>query len=366
MENPYESGKSRIGIDEIAGDPAPRGVLGAAWDGAKRGFRVAAIIAGVISSLLVVPAIIVTAFTLASGRGLGVPSYFLGGLGVFVVISALGLIIGGVAGLIEGAGRGPQPAMAGSAATLRPGKPPLGVGSRRRRRRVWPWFVGVPLLLVLAAAVVVGAVAGRKVDRRLAAAVAEADRDDPNWRLDDLLANREPVPDAENSAPVMDQILALVPEGWPVTQKRDPGQPSSASEEASEAFGQIDSAPVNARLSDLVTATLRGELKRYAEAVVLARSLANYRRGRHELVIGRVVFDTLLPHVQGARTAARLLAADAAVRAQDGDIDGALDSCRSILAAGRSFGDEPFLISHLVHVAIGESALHATGRARAG
>ena len=40
------------------------------------------------------------------------------------------------------------------------------------------------------------------------------------------------------------------------------------------------------------------------------------------LVIGRVVFDTLLPHVQGARTAARLLAADAAVRAQDGDIDG--------------------------------------------
>ena len=71
--------------------------------------------------------------------------------------------------------------------------------------------MGVPLLLVLAAAVVVGAVGEGQVDRRLAAAVAEADRDDPNWRLDDLLANREPVPDAENSAPVMDQILAWFP-----------------------------------------------------------------------------------------------------------------------------------------------------------
>ena len=50
---------------------------------------------------------------------------------------------------------------------------------------------------------------------------------------------------------------------------------------------------------------------------------------------------------------ARLLQADAAIRAHNGDLDGALDSCRAILGAGRSIGDEPFVISQLVRIAIG-------------
>ena len=48
---------------------------------------------------------------------------------------------------------------------------------------------------------------------------------------------------------------------------------------------------------------------------------------------------------------ADLLATDARLRAQRGDVDGVCESCRAILNAGRSLGDDPFLISTLVRVA---------------
>jgi hypothetical protein len=56
------------------------------------------------------------------------------------------------------------------------------------------------------------------------------------------------------------------------------------------------------------------------------------------------------------------MAADAAIRAHDGDFDGALESCRAILCVGRSIGDEPFTISELVRVAIGRVALESSRR----
>ena len=90
--------------------------------------------------------------------------------------------------------------------------------------------------------------------------------------------------------------------------------------------------------------------------------MARYPRGRHELIIGPTVIDTQLPETQAARAAARLLAADSAIRAHDGDADAAIDSCRAILNTGRSIGDEPFAISQLVRVAIGRTAMSSTRR----
>ena len=54
---------------------------------------------------------------------------------------------------------------------------------------------------------------------------------------------------------------------------------------------------------------------------------------------------------------------DAALRAHDGDSDGALESCRAIVGVSRSIGDEPFLISQLVRVSIDELALISARRA---
>ncbi len=56
---------------------------------------------------------------------------------------------------------------------------------------------------------------GWKVDRRLAEARSAAEEDDPYWRLDDLMAHREPVPYTENSATVVAEVLELLPENWP-------------------------------------------------------------------------------------------------------------------------------------------------------
>ena len=62
---------------------------------------------------------------------------------------------------------------------------------------------------------------------------------------------------------------------------------------------------------------------------------------------------------------ARFLAADSALRAQDGDIDGALDSARAILSVARSIGDEPFQISAIVRISICSVAVKAIERALA-
>jgi hypothetical protein len=57
-----------------------------------------------------------------------------------------------------------------------------------------------------------------------------------------------------------------------------------------------------------------------------------------------------------------LLSLDARLRAQDGDIDGALTSGLCILSAGRSIGDEPTLLSQLVRMAGEGSAVDTLER----
>jgi hypothetical protein len=370
MENPYDPGTTEYPPHPPEHDTTPIGPRASAWGGAKSGAVVAAVVAGLFASLIVVPALAVSAFGLGSGRGLAISSYVPGGIGIFLFFTAFGGLIGGTAALVAACFRRPRPVGSGAASTsederappARTADKPTGFPSTRRRRRLWPWFVGVPLLLVLAAAFILGAYVGRTVDQKLAAAIAAADQDDPYWRLDDLLAHRERVPDSLNSAPVIDRILALMPYGWPESPTANPGPSSPARAQFIKKFDSLHNSPTNFRLSESLEKPLRDELKKYDKAVTLARSLVRYPRGRHELTIAPAVIDTLLPHVQGTRGVARLLVASAVIQAHDGDISGALDSCRAIVAAGRSIGDEPFLISHLVHIAIGESALDATWR----
>ena len=77
-----------------------------------------------------------------------------------------------------------------------------------------------------------GAYAGKVVDRRLTEAIAAADRDDPYWRLDDLMDSREQVPDEENSALVVAEALSQLPENWPGTPIPQGGKSSSPTEAA--------------------------------------------------------------------------------------------------------------------------------------
>ena len=173
------------------------------WRGAKSGVRIAGVVSGVLASLLILPALAVAAFGLGSGRGLAFSSYVPVGIGIFLFFTAFGGLIGGTLALVAALMiQQPRPVAAGAVSLsaddevsqAHTAEKPAGAPKKRYRRRRWPWFVGIPLLLILLAAGIIGAYVGRLVDRRLAVAIVAADQDDPNWRLADLLAHREAVP----------------------------------------------------------------------------------------------------------------------------------------------------------------------------
>ncbi len=235
-----------------------------------------------------------------------------------------------------------------------------------RRGRLWPWAAGVLLFILIIGTILVVST-GTTANRRLAAAMSAADRDDPHWRLDDLLEHREQVPDAENSALVLAQSIALLGKNWPDASVSAAGTPTavpptSASTRAARAVDQLDDLWDNERLDDVLAGVLGNELKMHERALGLARSVKDYRRGRNAMVLGPSLIDTLLPQTQEARTVAQLLKTDAAMRANNGDFDGALDTCQAILGTARSIGDEPMLISQLVRNRIDGVAAKAIRR----
>lgn len=345
--------------------PARSGVLAAVGRGAWAGARGTARVVAPFAGLALLGGLCLTAFGVGSGRGWGLSRIVPGTIAAVVGLATFGVLIGAAAGLVVGLlGRGrpaTSPAAWSGAIRLPWRRRSEGLAPPRRRRR-WPWLVGMAALLALQAAWVAGIYVGRLVDRRLAEAIAAADRDDPAWRLNDLLDAREVVPDDENSAHVVADVLDRLPPNWPAGSPLPLEEPLPPASELSEACERLGAAAANVRLDEATADTLRPELAAHPEAVAIARTIADCRRGRHELEIGPTVFDTSLDETQAARVVARFLQVDAAILAHDGDLDAALDSCRAILGVARSIGDEPFLISQLVRVAIGGVAMKSSHR----
>jgi hypothetical protein len=71
---------------------------------------------------------------------------------------------------------------------------------------------------------------------------------------------------------------------------------------------------------------------------------------------------TIMRHLQDLRQVARLLVFDALRQAYDGDLAGALVSCRAVLNTGRSVGDEPTEVSQFVRASCVHQALAALER----
>ena len=369
-----ESSGTTYGASESDADTPKPSLLRSACRGAKTGFKWTSYIVGPLAGVGMLLGNALTAFGLGAGRGWGEPTIVFQAFLAYVVFAVWGVIIGAGVGLIGAlVGRVvPARSRASYGASLQrpiyllgrrpdPAAPVLTL-STGRRRRWWLRAVSILAILVLAVAFVVGVYLWRVVDRRLTDAIAAADRDDPFWRLDDLIAHREPVSDAENSALVVEQVLSSVPEGWPGGPRPLPGVPGAPPSDVMKANDRMLATPDDMRLDDVVAEVLRVELKKYDEAVKIARTVADYPRGRHELELGPTLIDTRLTETQASRTVARLLGADSAIRAYEGDLDGALDSCRALLCTGRSIGDEPFAISHLVRIAIGSVAMKSTRR----
>jgi hypothetical protein len=215
------------------------------------------------------------------------------------------------------------------------------------------------LVLVLLAAGLLGAGALAYVwyaaDRARREAIAEADRLDPGWRLAELEAARAPVPDAENGALQVQAADALLPTPW----LPPPANNSTGLED------DIDQVPGPVRLGGPLSRTLRAELAKAAPALTPARRLAEMPRGRYDVTWARDGMGNLMPHLEQMSQVARLLRLDAVLRAHDGDVDGALASCRAVLNTGRSVGDEPAPMSQFQRLSCQRLAVKGLERALA-
>jgi hypothetical protein len=209
---------------------------------------------------------------------------------------------------------------------------PVAVSDAPRRRwRFWLLLIGAPLLVLVMSGV--GWVIRSTSD--LQAAIAETDRLDPRWRLDEIEADRATPPPGQNAVDKIMAVKRLQPAGWPNIKMND-------------LFNDLP--PVNQLNSEQI-ATLTEFLEPAGPAVAEARSLIDTPLGRHPIVFSPDWISTLLPTIQDARLAAGLLRYDVFAKAQAGDMDGAIRSCHAAFHAGSSLGDEPFLIAQLVRIA---------------
>jgi hypothetical protein len=213
-------------------------------------------------------------------------------------------------------------------------------------------------------------------------ACAEADRLDPGWRWDDLLAARPNPPDNHHAALRVRAAKQKLPQRWPdwaaVIRDEDlppplkaeplpgeddlppglqpPGEESvedrrrRAGQELEQSLWEL--AP-NQPLRPAQAAALRAVLAAASEAVELARSLGNLPGGRlpggHK---SPILLNLPLDDIQENRAVASLLAPHARLQAHDGRIDEALGSSQAILGTARVAAATPTLINALVCMAI--------------
>jgi hypothetical protein len=169
-------------------------------------------------------------------------------------------------------------------------------------------------------------------DRELKEAIAEADRLDPEWRLEKLEAKGAAFPDEQNSVLHVLKTSKLIAPNW--------------------SYPAFDDSAPERQLSASAIRGVKEALAKGQPALAEARRLSELPNGRAPVVWKGDWFSANVSHDQQAREVAILLALDVALRAQEKDADGALASCRAMVNAGRSVGDFPTLLSQEVRIGI--------------
>jgi hypothetical protein len=211
------------------------------------------------------------------------------------------------------------------------GQPPRGAW-----RRSWVLRVCLPVAALACLAVGYLVLSRSAAEGRLRAAIAELDRTDPGWRLEDLEAARAPVTDDENGALVVLRAAALM-------GKSDGSEALDAALHKVEPPAQLDpdlAARLDANLNDL------------GPALAEARKLADFSTGRFLIRYGADGYSTPLPHLEALRSVEYLLELDARRSAHHGEMAAALHSARALAGAGRCVGDEPLSHSQILRGAL--------------
>jgi hypothetical protein len=193
--------------------------------------------------------------------------------------------------------------------------------------------------------------------RLIAVAEAQADKLDHGWRFEDIEKAREQIPDDRNSALVVQATIRMIPKGWFLAGR-------ILGPDGQEVY--LDDRLWVGSPADRPVASLRKELKdllgKAGPALTEALKLADMPKGRYAVEWKLNQLDILLPH-NNLHVVTRLLSLEAARRAYDGDMPGALVACRAVLNAGRSVGDEPQVITQLKRRGAGVVAVLSAERA---
>ncbi len=250
-----------------------------------------------------------------------------------------------------------------------------------RRRRLLLWL-GVPALLLLVPVGLYLLVVSRS-NASLRALVAELDRTDPHWRLEEIEEHRAVLTDEENAAVTVLSVKKKLPLNWPAPPPAPPAAEAAREPDKEAVEGDNNDAPLllpdanplallapldqrivippETQLDDALTKDLRAELEKAKDALAVADALADQKIGRFPLVLAPNPINTTL-RCQDAREVAALFRYQALLQNQDGRPDAALRTARGLLGSGRAIGDEPTLISMLVRIAIHAIAVASVER----
>jgi hypothetical protein len=190
-------------------------------------------------------------------------------------------------------------------------------------------------LVLLALLAVIGVFWNRaSATSKLQETLAELDRSDPGWRLEDIEAACEQIPEEENSAGVIIAAAQNLPRSWPP-------------EDLSVEYFWLQ--PPNEVLSGEDSVHLSVELTRLRPALEIAGKLADMPRGRHRLRDSRsTVFPAFPADRLNSQRIGTLLVLESLWWNQRGESDKALTACRAALNAARSMGDEPSQLSQFI------------------
>jgi hypothetical protein len=228
----------------------------------------------------------------------------------------------------------------------------FSTGRARRRGRKRAFMICMLMFLAIA----LGGVyvyMSMVADNSLSDAIAEADQLDPSWSILELESKRQAIPDAENSAVNLRNAKNLVPQQWPFWDNRTRYQGKEYTSAQLERLAQSlwNQDPQHQLTASQISA-LRKEMERGKPMVAEIHKIANKPYGRYPIAYTKDIISTLLPYTQDTRFVANVLSYDILLKAQDGDMEGAMKSARCLLQAQRAIGDEPTMISMLVRVAI--------------
>jgi hypothetical protein len=172
-------------------------------------------------------------------------------------------------------------------------------------------------------------------DQLWAEACAEADRLDPGWRWEDLLARRPILPADRDATQVIQEAAARLSPAYEREFERE-----------------LDQIPRNESLSSSAASALHAALTQATDAHRLARQLPELAVSRLPDCERPVINHLPLDSITCNRRVAVLLKLHAVLAAECNEIDEALADSRAMLAVAEAASEPPMLITILVTIAI--------------